>query len=117
MLNCADATDKFDLGKYFSVLRVNGVFNNVGLPDGPLQTLSPGDFVANGCSMGASHIGNRQEMIAMFELASKNNLKGMIETIDISEEGCKQAVERLHKNDVRYRFTLVGFDKVFGKRA
>lgn len=37
--------------------------------------------------------------------------------MDISEEGCKQAVEKVFKNDVRYRVTLVGYDKAFGKRC
>lgn len=52
----------------------------------------------------------------MLELASKQNIKSWVETIDISEAGCKEALERLAKNDVRYRFCLVNFDKVFGKR-
>lgn len=52
----------------------------------------------------------------MLKLASEKNVKAMIEEIDISEKGCKEAVERVKKNDVRYRFTLVGFDKAFGER-
>ncbi|KAG9713379.1 hypothetical protein KCU73_g16536, partial [Aureobasidium melanogenum] len=51
------------------------------------------------------------------ELASKQNIKSWVETVDISEEGCKSALERLSKNDIKYRFTLVNFDKVFGKRS
>lgn len=53
----------------------------------------------------------------MLELASKQNVKSWVETIDISEAGCKEAVERVYKNDVKYRFTLVNYDNVFGKRA
>ena len=35
-----------------------------------------------------------------------------------SEAGCKEAVERVYKNDnVKFRLTLTGFDKAFGKRA
>jgi alcohol dehydrogenase (NADP+) len=76
------------------------------------------EFVVSGCYLGTSHIGNRPEMEAMLELASKQNIKSWVETIQISEEGCKEAVERVQKNDrVRYRFTLVGYDKIFGKRA
>lgn len=65
--------------------------------------------------MGGSHIGNRPEMIAMLKLASEKNIKPYIETLDISEKGCAEAVQRVKKNDVRYRFTLVGYEKVFGE--
>lgn len=116
ILNTADATDKFDMPTYFSTLKVMGKFHIVGFGDKPLPTMMAQEFAPNGCSIGASHIGNRPEMLAMFELASKQNIKSWVETIDISAEGCKQAVERVWKNDVRYRFTLVNFDKEFGKR-
>ena len=52
----------------------------------------------------------------MFELASKQNIKSWVEEIKISETGLKEALERLSKNDVRYRFVLTSFDEVFGKR-
>ncbi|KAF4313011.1 hypothetical protein SLS57_007349 [Botryosphaeria dothidea] len=118
IINTADATDKFNLPDYFSTLKVNGSFHMVGFPDNPLPQIQAQVFAPNGCSMGASHIGNRPEMIEMLELAAKQNVKSWVETIDISEEGCKQAVERVYNNDnVRFRFTLVGYDKVFGKRA
>ena len=118
ILNCADATDKFNLAEYFSTLKVNGTFHMVGFPDNPLPKLMAQDFAPNGCFLGASHIGNRPEMLAMLELASKQNIKGWVETIDISEQGCKEAVERVYKNDnVRFRFTLVNFDKAFGQRV
>jgi len=118
ILNCADATDQFNLPDYFSTLKVNGTFHMVGFPDKPLQPLQAQAFAPNGCSLSASHIGNRPEMEEMLALAAKQNIKSWVETIDISEEGCKQAVERVYNNDnVRYRLTLTGFDKVFGKRA
>ena len=94
-----------------------GRFHTVGLPDKPLPELKAQTFVPNGCYFGASHIGNRPEMLSMLELASKQQIKSWVETIDISEEGCKEAIERLSKNDVHYRFTLTNFDKVFGKRT
>lgn len=114
VLNCADMTDEFDLGSYMSTLAVNGEFHNVGLPDKPLPQLMAQDFVSNGCKIGASHIGSRKEAQAMLQLAADKKIKPMIETIDISEEGCKKAVEKVKVNDVRYRITLTGFQKAFG---
>jgi alcohol dehydrogenase (NADP+) len=118
IINTADATHKFNLSDYFSTLKVNGTFHMVGFPDEPLAAMDAKVFAPNGCYLGASHIGNRPEMEEMLELAAKQNIKSWVQTIDISEAGCKEAVERVYKNDnVRYRFTLTGYDKVFGKRA
>ncbi|KAG2169136.1 NADPH-dependent medium chain alcohol dehydrogenase [Aureobasidium pullulans] len=117
VINTADAIDQFNLDDYFSTLKVWGKFHMVGFGDKPIPTLMAQQFAGNGCSIGASHIGNRPEMEAMFELASKQNIKSWVETIDVSEEGCKTALERLEKNDIKYRFTLVNFDKAFGKRS
>ena len=99
-----------------STLNVNGEFHNVGLPDEPLPQIKAQAFAPNGAKIGGSHIGSRPEMIKMFELAMQQKIKPMVETLDISEEGCKEAVERVKVNDVRYRFTLVNFDKAFPGR-
>lgn len=99
-----------------STLNVNGEFHNVGLPDKPLPQIMAQDFMPNAAKMGGSNIGNRPEMIAMLKMASEKGIKPFVETIAISEMGCKEAVERVKKNDVRYRFTLTEYDEVFGKR-
>lgn len=115
ILNTADMTHEFNIQEYMSTLNVNGDFHNVGLPDKPLPTMMAQDFTPNGAKMGGSHIGNRPECLAMLKLASEKNIKPFIETLDISEKGCKEAVVRVKKNDVRYRFTLTGYEKVFGE--
>ncbi|MCJ1360122.1 MAG: hypothetical protein MMC33_010125 [Icmadophila ericetorum] len=116
ILNTADMTNEFKMSDYLSTLAVNGDFHNVGLPDEPLPQLMAFDLVPNGCKISASHIGSRPEMLDMLKLASEKNLHPMIEMIDISAEGCKEAVERVKVNDVRYRFTLVNYDKAFPGR-
>jgi len=55
-------------------------------------------FMPGGYSIGATHIGNRPEMLAMFELASKQNIKTWVETVPISAEGCKKVVEGVKNN-------------------
>lgn len=52
----------------------------------------------------------------MLRLASEKNIKPYIQTLDVGEQGCKEAVERVKVNDVRYRFTLVNFDNAFPGR-
>ncbi|KAI4221147.1 MAG: hypothetical protein LQ349_007915, partial [Xanthoria aureola] len=117
MLNTADATHQFDLAAYLGTLAVNGQMHHVGLPDKPLPELKAQMFAPNGCSMGGSHIGSRPEMFAMLKLASEKKLKPIIETIPVSEDGCKKAVLGVHNNEVRYRYTLTDFDKAFPNRA
>lgn len=117
VLNTVDDLREFDLTNYFSIIKVNGHFHNCGMPDHSIE-LKMQDFASNGCYIGTSHIGNRPEMEAMLKLASKQNIKSWVQTIPISEAGCKEAVERVKNNDnVRYRFTLTDFDKQFGKRS
>ena len=113
ILNSADMTHTFNLPEYLSTLAVNGTFHNVGLPDQPLHELKVQDMAPNGSAIATSHIGSRPEMLAMLQLASERNIKTWVETIDISAKGCKEAVERVKVNKVRYRFALVNFDHAF----
>lgn len=115
MLNTADMTHEFDIQEYMSTLNINGELHHVGLPDEYLPRMKAQDFTLNGCKQGASHIGNRPEMLAMLKLASEKNIKPMIQTVDISEEGCKRVVKDVKDNNVHYRFTLVNYEKAFGK--
>ncbi|KAH6640260.1 hypothetical protein F5144DRAFT_598964 [Chaetomium tenue] len=55
----------------------------------------------------------RFEMLEMLKLAAEKGIRSWVETIPVGEKGVGEALERLHKNDVRYRFTLVDYDKQF----
>ncbi|KAI1865740.1 hypothetical protein JX265_008063 [Neoarthrinium moseri] len=114
VLNTADMTNTFNLDEYLSILKVNCRFHQVGLPDEPIKELKPQQFMANGSSIGASHIGSRPEMLAMLKLAADKKITPMIETLPVSEKGCAEAVDRVKNNKVHYRFTLTDYDKAFG---
>ena len=114
VLNTADATHTFNLAEYLSICKVNATFHQVGLPDEALPELKAQMFMSNGSSIGASHIGNRPECLAMLKLAAEKKLFPMVETIPISPEGCAEAVSRVANNKIKYRFTLTDFDKAFG---
>merc|ERR1712000_708360 len=116
ILNTADMTHTFDISQYLSMCKVNAPFHQVGLPDEALPAIKPQMFMSNGSSIGASHIGNRPECLAMLKLAAEKKLQPMVETVSISEEGCKEAVTRVKDNKIRYRFTLTDYDKAFGAR-
>lgn len=52
----------------------------------------------------------------MLEVAKEKDVKAWVETVQIGEEGCKEALERLKKNKVHFRFTFTGYDKAFPDR-
>lgn len=113
ILNCSDMTQEFDMATYMSCLKVGGQFHMVGIPDYPLPKMKAFDFVGNAAKLTGSHLGNHQEMEAMLQLAAEKGVKPLVETSQLSEEGCKEAVERVKDNKVHYRVTLIGFDKAF----
>ena len=100
ILNTADMTNEFNLKDYMSTLAVNGTFHNVGLPDKPLPQMMAQDFAANGSKIGASHLGNRPEMLAMLKLARLVIVSSIIHLV-------LTAVQReeyqAHHSDVRYQ--------------
>ncbi len=114
IVNTASSTEGFDLSKYLTLLDVHGRWVSVGLPEGGGQEVKTQSFLKNGCLIGASHLGSRKEVLAMLKLAVDKGIKSWVETIPISTEGLKEALTRLHNNDVRYRFTMVDYDKAFG---
>ncbi|GAV28462.1 hypothetical protein PMKS-001933 [Pichia membranifaciens] len=119
--------DSLDLiintGSSFSEGNVSGVLNLLN-PYGQMiyitappidekLTLVPFQMLMNSISVGASAIGSPKDIDYMLEVASKNNIKPMIETIDINEANVKTAWERMLTGDVRFRFVLTGYDKYF----
>lgn len=114
ILNSRDVVVKdFKVDPYLELLKVHGRFWNVGLPDKELPGISPFALASTGALVGGSHIGNREECLEMLKLADEKGVRTWVEEVQVGEEGCKQALERLKENDVRYRFTLTGFDKAF----
>jgi alcohol dehydrogenase (NADP+) len=115
IVNCANSSKNFDLAKYLSMMDVHGRWVSVGLPEEEGQVIKAQHLIANGVLIGASHLGSRKEMLQMLNLAAEKGLGTWIEEVEINEANLKTAVMRMKQGDVRYRFTLTGFDKVFGK--
>ncbi|TGO42449.1 hypothetical protein BHYA_0008g00390 [Botrytis hyacinthi] len=114
IVNTASSSSGFNLAEYLELLDVHGHWVSVGLPEGEGQTIDNFQLLKNGVLLGGSHLGSRKEVLAMLDLAVEKGIKSWVETIEINEEGLKTALTRLHNNDVRYRFTMVGYEKCFG---
>lgn len=91
IINTANSSEGFDLASYLSLLDVHGRWISVGLPEGAGQEVKTDTFMANGCLIGASHLGSRKEMIRMLQLAADKGLKSWVEEIPISEKGLAEA--------------------------
>jgi alcohol dehydrogenase (NADP+) len=75
ILNTTDATDRFDMAAYFSLLDINGTFHTVSISDKEFPPLRMQDMMGNGCSIAVSHIGSREEVQEMLQLAAKLDIK------------------------------------------
>ena len=113
IINTANSFDGFQLREYLSLLDVHGRFNSVGAPGGDGIQFRPWDFIWNGCFMGTTNMGSRREMLEMLDLAAAKGIRSWVETIPISREGIRKAIEKLQNNSVRYRSCLIAYDEAF----
>ncbi|OTA96031.1 hypothetical protein M434DRAFT_376995 [Hypoxylon sp. CO27-5] len=113
IINTASSFESFQLKGYLSLLDVHGRFNSVGLPGGEGIKINNFDFAPNGCSIGSTNLGSRQEMLEMLDLAATKGIKSWIEQIPISKVGLQKAMEKLQSGDVRYRCCMVDYNEAF----
>ena len=114
ILNCASSTKYLPINDLLPCLKVNQRFISVGLPHKEEKLdLKPIQFFSNGCTIGSSKLGTRQEAIELLDLAAKNNIKPWIQEIPICEEGVHEGLTKLDRGDVKYRFVLTDFHRFF----
>ncbi|KAI1645345.1 GroES-like protein [Daldinia loculata] len=115
IISTANSTGEgFDLSGYLALLDVHAKWISVGLPEGEGLNVKAMDLVTNGCLIGSSHLGSRREMLEMLQLAADKGIKSWVEAVPLSAENLSTTVQKLKKSDVRYRFTMTDYDKVFG---
>ncbi|KAM7521247.1 hypothetical protein LguiB_020209 [Lonicera macranthoides] len=93
------------LGPILELLKVKGTLVIVGAPEKPMDLpsfpLIFGKRVVKG-----SMIGGVKETQEMMELCGKHNITCDIETVKADPDSINQALHRLSKNDVKYRFVI-----------
>jgi uncharacterized zinc-type alcohol dehydrogenase-like protein len=92
-----------DVNMYLSLLKLDGAFVLVGLPDSALP-VQPFNVVSPRRIFTGSSIGGIAETQEMLDFCSKHNIVADIELIDIQH--INEAYERMVKGDVRYRFVI-----------
>ncbi|GMM57376.1 hypothetical protein DAKH74_039920 [Maudiozyma humilis] len=109
---CAGSLTDIDFNALPTVMKVNGKIVSIAAPDASEKlTLSPIGLM--GVSISNSAIGSMKEVDQLLKLASEKNIKPWIETVPMSEEGLGEVFARMDKGDVKYRFTMTDYDKVF----
>ncbi|GMF28356.1 unnamed protein product [Phytophthora fragariaefolia] len=88
---------------YLQLLRPRGTFIMVGLPNDKL-TCSPGSFVRDGKRLVGSKIGSPQDVKEMLDLASKKNVRPIIQKLPMDQ--VNDGLSMVRSGKVRYRVVL-----------
>ncbi|KAG7377286.1 hypothetical protein PHYPSEUDO_011927 [Phytophthora pseudosyringae] len=88
---------------YLNLLRPRGTFIMVGLPNDKL-ICNPGSFVRDGKRLVGSKIGSPQDVKEMLDLASKENVRPIIQKLPM--EQVNQGLAMVRSGKVRYRVVL-----------
>jgi len=99
------ATANVDLnwGDYLRTLRPNGKLIFVGAPPAP-ASISIGTLIDKQLSVSGSSIGSRHLMREMLQFTADKGIETWTEVVPF--DSVNDAVSRLRRNDVRYRFVL-----------
>ena len=101
-----DATPSLPIKDFLSMLYVHGRLINVGIPDmdKPLPQLHAFDLVPNGAYIGGSHVGSKDECLAMLALAAEKGVTPWVEELPMRDVA--KAIKGVGENTVRYRYVL-----------
>ncbi|CCE61099.1 hypothetical protein TPHA_0A00140 [Tetrapisispora phaffii CBS 4417] len=109
---CASSLSDINIDDLVATMTIGGKIVSIAIPDASQQlTLKP--FGLLGVYISNSALGSRKEIIQLLDLVSEKKIKPWVQTVPISEAGVNEVFERMEKGDVKYRFTLVDFDKEF----
>ncbi|MGB9341484.1 MAG: NAD(P)-dependent alcohol dehydrogenase [Polyangiales bacterium] len=92
-----------DWKRYVNALRPDGVLSFVGAITEPLS-IPTGLLLSRRRSVTGNPIGGRVAMREMLDFAARHGIGAQVETLPMTE--VNTALDRLRRNDVRYRFVL-----------
>ncbi|CAO3627171.1 unnamed protein product [Cunninghamella echinulata] len=101
---CCAYHEPFDWKAYLSLLKPNGVFILVALPDGPISGIPAGLLVSKQVRFCASMLGSPKEIEEMLEFADKHQVKPWINKYNMSE--APLAIKDFRDGKPRYRIVL-----------
>eukprot|EP00002_Diphylleia_rotans_P040968 TRINITY_DN984_c0_g2_i1.p1 TRINITY_DN984_c0_g2~~TRINITY_DN984_c0_g2_i1.p1 ORF type:complete len:354 (+),score=68.89 TRINITY_DN984_c0_g2_i1:76-1137(+) len=92
-----------DWSSYLTLIRTNGRLVMVGIPEEEVK-FQPFNIIMRQIGFYGSIIGSTHEIKDMLEFAAKHKVHPWIERIPI--QNVNEAIARMHRGDVRYRFVL-----------
>lgn len=109
---CAGSLTDIDFGTLPKTMTIGGKIVSIAIPDGSQKIeLPPAGLM--GVSIANSGIGSRSEIMKLLELASEKNIKPWVETVPMSEDNLGKVFKRMDTGDIKYRFTMVDYEKEF----
>ena len=99
----ATVNHSLDWKRYIQALRPEGVLSFVGALDEPVS-IPTGLLMVKRRAITSSPIGGRAAMREMLQFAARHRVGAQVEVLPMSR--VNSALDRLRKNDVRYRFVL-----------
>jgi len=92
-----------DWNAYLGLLKLDGSFVTVGVPDAPVP-VSAFPLIVGRRQVGGSYMGSIKETQEMLDFCARHGVTADIETVAIQD--INTAFERVTKSDVRYRFVI-----------
>lgn len=94
-----------DWGLYFSLLAPAGTMCLVGIPSE--IRFNPMDLVARQLSLAGSYLCSNADVRKMLEFCAENNVVAKTETLPMNAENAQIALDKVDRNEPRYRVVLV----------
>lgn len=101
---CTNFSNKFDWGLYFSLIKANGYFIMVALPEKPLEGIPAGLLALRQISLVGSFIGSPKDIEDMLKFAAEHDVKPWIQKYNLKDT--PEAVQAMRDGKARYRIVL-----------
>ncbi|OZJ01719.1 hypothetical protein BZG36_05179 [Bifiguratus adelaidae] len=101
---CTSFGTPFPWKAYFSMMRPNGHFIMVALPETTLDGIPPGLLAMRQISLEGSMIGSPKQIREMLEFAAEHKVKPWIQKYPMKD--CNEAVQAMRDGKARFRFVL-----------
>ncbi|KAJ0413655.1 chaperonin 10-like protein [Aspergillus carlsbadensis] len=105
LIVCTVSSSKMPITEYVSLLKRDGTFVQVGVPEDGSLTIPAAVLVMNGVKLGGSLIGSPEVIREMLQLAAEKKIQPWIEQRPMKD--ANKAIVDMEEGVARYRYVLV----------
>jgi D-arabinose 1-dehydrogenase-like Zn-dependent alcohol dehydrogenase len=106
---CTVSSSSMPMMEYLSLLRMDGAFVQVGIPDDGLPIIKPMPLIFKRLKITGSLIGSPSDIREMLQLAADKNVKAWVTEVPMKD--ANKAILDIEAGKPRYRYTLVNEEK------